>query len=1328
MSTPNQAPSSERQGKQQWRRRSAALPDVELLLKGTADLPVIEEITPSVPANLDGSVWASPPLPSRLAKRQLLIWLQEALHPDVSTLERTLRVDFAGNVDPDRFQRAFSAALRATHALRIVVETKNGSPAPSIQQSFGACEVVQDLPLFDWEDAAEARATTPLDLSRQAYESTLFVGDGLARWVLRVHPIVADTWSLRSFANRVARAYSGRPIEVDEAFASFLERERLYRASADALDDAEFWTPRLDATKPAPDFYGVPPRRDTLGLHRDTMVVEREDVGHLARLAETTSTPALLARAAAPVALLATSTLAYLHRVTGEQRVAIGVPIDVRVEAGVGPMTEICPIEVDVETGETFRTLLAKVQAELEVTAPRARHSIDNRFGRIAYDVVLDVLDLRLEPLGEVSGIASVAPSLLGRKTPPTITTRDFASLSIQVARQRGGALHIAFDCADDAFSPARRDVAPHHFGAMLSAMLENLDRDLEDVDLLTSEERAAQAPKSEPVAPPARDGLVPSILANAERFGARTAVEAEDGALDYKTLVERAQRLAGYLTRFGVTTETRVALCLDRSTDLPVAMLATHLAGAAFVPLDPSHPRERTALILEDAAPKVILTKSRYIAQLQPPSGTRIVCLDADREAIANADFVAACATPSSAQLAYILYTSGSTGRPKGVEIEHAALTNLLVSMAESPGLDDTDRLLAVTTPSFDIALLELFLPLYVGARVVIASTEAASNPPALADWIEDHAITVMQATPATWRSMVDAGWEGAPNLTILCGGEALPWDLAEALSSRGRRVFNLYGPTEATIWVTRQEIGPEDAKRVRIGTPLSNTELYVASRTGKLVPDGVAGELWIGGANLARGYCGQEERTARAFIRHPFTSERVVYRTGDLARRREDGSFECLGRLDDQVKIRGFRIELGEIEVAIRAHPQVKDAAVVVREDDRGDRRIVAFLVQETPTPTPFEGHLRDWLNSKLPSYMVPSSFVVLPSLPLTPNGKVDRRVLRPPANLRPEPAKIISPRNDLELQLATIWRDTLDLDEVGVTDSFFELGGHSLHAVTMLIAVRDQLGISIPVATFFETPTIESLAEQVARPAYPGDRASVIALERGGPKTPLFCICGLQLYQNLARALRRSRTVYGVLAPAEVHFLESADPDALPDVEALATEYAQAIRRTEPSGPYALCGASFGGLLAFEVARQLRAQGEEVTSVVLLDAVLERAVKRGPAHWLKQQVRELVEAAKGSDADAGDLGALRAKTYDQRAAVYEAHMERYDGDAVVIRAEKSELGAPVARDLGWGAFVEGTLDVYEVPGSHLGILDATNAKQLARHIEGHLDPVAE
>ncbi|MGH6955177.1 MAG: amino acid adenylation domain-containing protein, partial [Caulobacteraceae bacterium] len=605
--------------------------------------------------------------------------------------------------------------------------------------------------------------------------------------------------------------------------------------------------------------------------------------------------------------------------------------------------------------------------------------------------------------------------------------------------------------------------------------------------------------------------------------------------------------------------------------------------------------------LLIEDAAPAAILADAAAAAKL-PGSEASLLLVRSDAHEVEAtlAEPAPEENGPTPDDVAYVLYTSGSTGRPKAVEIRHRSVVNLLEAMRRDLRFGADDRVLAVTTVSFDIAALELFLPLVCGAQLVIATRDEAADPARLATLMDRCAPTLMQATPATWRALVQRGWVGEPRLKVLCGGEALSRDLADRLMERAAEVWNLYGPTETTIWSLSQRL-ERSGETVPIGRPLANTRAYVLDRGGAPVPDLVSGELVIAGDGLARGYRNDQALTETKFVTSALLAGERLYRTGDRARFRPDGLIEFLGRADNQVKIRGFRVGLEEVESAIGRHPWVAACAVRALPDASGELGLVAYLAGAH-----LEGDgaaVRDFLRRELPDYMVPGRYVVLPALPTTTNGKIDRERLPEPTVAEPiGPSPV---RDPTEAVLVELWKEVLGLPAIGLDDNFFDLGGHSLLAALLMAKIQTRLGRELPLAALFEAPTVAALAALLISDEAPGF-SHLVRLAVGGAAPPLFIVHGVfgnvLQFIDLAAQVGGARPIYGVQA-------RGADPRQEPhaSIAEMVDAYAAAIRRRQPAGPYALAGYSFGGLVAFELARRFRAEGETVDILALLETEL-------------------------------------------------------------------------------------------------------------------------
>jgi amino acid adenylation domain-containing protein len=639
----------------------------------------------------------------------------------------------------------------------------------------------------------------------------------------------------------------------------------------------------------------------------------------------------------------------------------------------------------------------------------------------------------------------------------------------------------------------------------LLEATLEQPNARLEQLELLGARERAQALRRFERFAPapePFADAASVHACIEQRVVRAPDSPALDDGSerLTLGELNARANRLAWRLRELGVGPDTLVALCVERGARLVVAVLAVLKAGGAYVPLDPSYPRERLAYMLNDAQPRVIVSE-QHLREQFGESTAALVCMDREAAEIAARSSENPEVPVSPQHLAYCIYTSGSTGGPKGVGISHRAVLNFLAAMQGDIGIDATDRVLALTSLSFDIAVLELYWPLCVGVPIELVDRQTAQNPTDLLARIARSGVSLVQATPATWQMLCrERGFEQLPPIRALCGGEALSSELAQALLRQTGELWNMYGPTETTVWSTAYRLNREHAEPL-LGGPIDNTSLYVLDSGLNPVPLGVPGELYIGGAGLARGYLGKPALTAERFIPDRFGAPGGrLYRTGDTVRVRADGALEYLGRVDNQLKIRGYRVEPGEIEARLRELPSVRDAVVVAQQVFTGDQRLVAYVAarQESADPAPAIDEYRSALRRVLPEYMVPQHFVPLERLPLTPNGKLDRKRLpafEPARSDRPH----VAARTPTELQLAALFAEVLGVPAVGIHDNFFELGGHSLLATQLVSRIRDALSMQLSLRVFFEGASVAELAielEKNTAPALSGDTLDQMA----------------------------------------------------------------------------------------------------------------------------------------------------------------------------------------------------------------------------------------
>jgi amino acid adenylation domain-containing protein len=684
-------------------------------------------------------------------------------------------------------------------------------------------------------------------------------------------------------------------------------------------------------------------------------------------------------------------------------------------------------------------------------------------------------------------------------------------------------------------------------------------------------------------------------VMQRVEQTPDALAIASESQHLTYRQLHERSDAIARHLQSRGAGPGRPVAVCMERSAELPVALLAVLKAGSCYVPLDPHESRQRLLTILEECRPAALIV-DRSFSVLRGGDTIPLVYLDDISESSLVLDYRASGLTPD--HLAYIIYTSGTTGKPKGVMIPHRALANLLHAAIGKPGFTPSDRLLAVAPVSFDIATMDIFLPLVAGGTLVVADRLIAADPSRLAATLKRFEITVLQATPVTWRLLASSGWEGKRDLKIICGGEALPRNLANQLLRLGAELWNCYGPTETTIYTGGLRIQPEEGG-VAVGPPIANTTFYVLDETGRLLPPGVPGELYIGGMGVSPGYVDRPQITKQRFLPDPYalTPGARMFKTGDLVRLINGNEFEFFGRLDHQVKLHGYRIELGEIESVLCTFPGIENAVAARCENGSGEPYLVAYVMVSHEQPD--LRRVRDGLAQLLPSYMVPNRFVVMEAMPLTSSGKIDRKALPAPDSVtavlpayhQPEG---VTPQTELEEKLLVIFRDVLNTKEFGVTDSFFDYGGYSLLTVNLFTRINRALDLSLPISLLFDAPTVRALAEIIDRDQ---SLSMIVPIRPRGTSAPLFVIHSYLLYGVLPRIIEQNRPIYGVR-----ELLGVAEPQTVTD---RAATYVKEILRVCPGGPISLVGWCAAASLTVEIARQLRALDLQVGLVALFDA---------------------------------------------------------------------------------------------------------------------------
>ncbi|HEU5383700.1 MAG TPA: amino acid adenylation domain-containing protein [Ktedonobacteraceae bacterium] len=1182
-------------------------------------------LAPTPPPAIQPLDRAAGPLP--LSSGQQRLWFLDQFEPGNPVYNLPMALSLEGKIDFAILERSLSEIVRRHEVLRTSYRDADGHPELQIQTCWQFQLIVTDVCELSHAELAHIEeqwmreeAQRPFDLSRDILlrAAVLREAEHRAILLLTMHHIVGDAWSwgvlLHELGNLYQAFLAGAPSPLPALpvqYVDYANWQRHTLTGQTLAEQLDYWKERLA---------GMPTTVELPTDHlRPPILTYRGQVLYVnVPRALTDALRALSTRANVTFFMtLLTAFQLLLARYTGQDDIVVGSPIANRTQAEIenliGFFVNTLVLRTTFDPAWTFQDALKKTrEGALGAYAHQA----------LPFEQLVEALqperDPSHNPLFQVLFALQNTPAqsiqiadvtMVPREIPTTTAKFD---LSLYLWETEEG-LTGMLEYSTDLFERTTIERFFTHFQKLLEGIVHNPEQRLFDLPLLSAAERdQLMNAWNDTATEYSRERLIPDLIAEqARRTPENTAVVFQSQRLTYWELEERANQLAHYLQALGIGPESLVGICVERSLEMVIGVLGILKAGGAYIPLDPALPADRLSYMLEDALthaeshPPVLVTQSAVRQHLPSFSGT-FVCLDSDRQQIDQMPTTSPPQTATANNLMYVIYTSGSTGKPKGVQIPQRAVLNFMESMQQQPGITADDVLISVTTLSFDIAALEIYLPLLVGAQVVVVSREVATDGPELMEVMATSGVTLMQATPATWRLLVESGWQGKNNLKVLCGGEALTRELASALLQRCSSLWNLYGPTETTIWSCRHCVQASDLERpiITIGRPLANTQLYVLDAQQQLVPPGVTGELYIGGDGLARGYLHRPDLTREKFVTNPFDPSGTtrLYRTGDVVRYRPDGTLEFVGRSDHQVKMRGFRIELGEIDASLLQAPGVGKAVTIVREDQPGDKRLVAYLIPAADHALNL-AEVRGYLKTFLPDYMVPGAFVVLDTFPLTPNGKLDRRALPLPATTRSTAEEqFVAPRNEQEQRMAAIWSEVLGVDRIGIDDNFFDLGGESFKAVR---AVR-KIGTSLSVMDLFRHPTIRQLAESMAgeKTQQPQGLLQELTPPVDTNKRTLSLVCipfaggNPIMYQPMAQVMPATISLFAVEIPGH-DFSRSDEP--LEPLSVLAARCVQEIQE-RISGPLALFGHCLGSALTIEIARQLEHAQVSLTGIFI------------------------------------------------------------------------------------------------------------------------------
>ena len=1317
-----------------------------------------------------------------LSYAQERIWVLHRMEPDDVSYNVPGAVRMRGPLDIDRLEQAFRQVIQRHESLRTVFLEEDGVPFQRILP-----EVAFSLSRFDLSSApvasrepnaaslCRAEATAPFDLEQgpliRARLITLAEDDHLL--MVNMHHIVSDGWSIGIFIDEIGHHLAGHdaelpPLPIQYADFSVWQRDWL-EGSGELKRQLAYWTETL---ADSPELLELPtdfPRPGVLSHAGETsrFTLDAQTARGLRQLAEGERCTLFMVLMAAVNALL--------HRYTGQEDLCIGTPIagrnDASTERLIGMFVNTLAIRTKLHGEMTFAELLERVKRNclaaydhqdapfekvIEVLRPKRNMAITPIFQVMVMlqnaDAGAAERDIRLHPIE--SGISKF-------------------DLSVEFEETADG-LAVAIEYSTALFKHDRIARMVEHLQRLCDAVAIDPSVRLQDIDVLGTERERLQHFHRGPAVPGSEEDARTFMVhrwfeAQAARTPDAVAAEAGDARISYEDLNRRANRIAHGLVAAGVGVDERVAICMTRGLDMVAGMLGILKAGAAYVPLEPGYPAARLAYLLEDSAPKALLTQRELlesdVASQARAQGVVIHAVNGDdfQDRPDHDPDVAV----GPRHLAYVIYTSGSTGKPKGVMIEHAGLTHYLrwAVRAYADGGRACDSI--VSSPiAFDATVTSVYLPLLTGGRAVLlqAGEEIAGLEALLRS---GRRWDLLKITPLHWRELgLRLAAEGVrcDVGAFVVGGEAMPYSAVRIWRevAPAARCINEYGPTETVVGCTIYEVPPgeHDFVDVPIGRPIDNTRIYILDDRRRLQPIGVPGELYIAGDGVARGYLDRPDLTAERFVDDPFVPGARMYRSGDLARWSETGVLEYLGRIDTQVKVRGFRIELGEIEAALCRHPRI-DSAMVVTQGAQSDRRLVAFYTLAAQAGAgeagageepPSQEALKAFLHQSLPEYMVPTAFRTLDAIPQTPSGKLDRPALErmqvDMASTRP----YVAPRNEVERELLAIWSEVLQrpADAIGMDDDFFELGGHSLLAVRIITRVKQRSGKQAPLSWLIRAPTIARFAALWTSEDSAAPDDIVVPIAAGGASPAIFAVPGaggnVMSMTDVSRAIGPERAFYGLQAIG----LDGRTPP-LESVEATAKANILAMKSVQARGPYHLLGHSYGGVVAYEMARQLAAAGERVGWLVLLDAAVPRLVHEPDATGDEDDARLLGEVIAGlvrspdasSPRHAGPIdveaaiGVLRSEgialdraQVDALLAVLKANLRCYrryrpepmpiDLPVHLYRAIR-ESGRDWPEDHGWSAFLPTPPSLHAVDADHFSMLDGPHAAVIARSLPG-------
>ncbi len=1264
-----------------------------------------------------------------------------------------------GKLNIEALKDALNAIVHRHEALRTCFAEQDGAPVQVILSSLSVPLTMMDLRAFSQQQRLlevarliQANEATTFDLERLPLLrfQLLRIREEEYIFLIAFHHIIYDGWSKDVFLRELSVLYevfclgqsSPLPkLPVQYADYAVWQREWLQGESKKQLLD--YWKSRLsgasalelptDKPRPAEQSYRTENR--SFNLSPDLT----EALKALSRHEGVTFFMTLVA-----------AFQVLLHRYSGQDDIVIGTPTFGRnrleLEGLIGFFVNTLVLRTDLSGNPGFRELLAQVR---EVTVG-AYANQDIPFEKLV-EALHPQRDFSRNPLFQVMFVFQNIPDsslqlqgMTSELLQVSNGTTQF-DLTLELTETAQG-LAGRVEYATDLFEAATIERLIGHFRTLLEGIIAQPDARLSELPLLTeAERRQLLVDWNDTAAWFPRDKCIHELFeAQAAATPQALAVVCGQDRLTYAELNAEANRLAHHLGELGVRPDALVAICVERNVKMVVGLLAILKAGGAYVPLDPAYPQERLAFMLDDSSPVALLTQGR-LEGLFREAAVAVPVIDLD------AEFPPWASRPDSnpasreeglspRHLAYMIYTSGSTGRPKGAMIEHRGVCNLITDYKNRYKICAEDRILQFITMSFDASVQEIFGALLTGAALVLRSDDWIVDAKKFWALCDENGVSVVTLPTLFWQQLVQDEQAVIPTSIskIIFGGEAVSSKMLATWFERKShrpKLFNEYGPTETTVMATVHELSADSLNWQSIGRPISNTRIYILDANKQPVPIGLMGELFIGGIGMARGYLNRPELTEERFVADPFTEETDarMYKTGDLARWRADGTIEFLGRNDFQVKIRGFRIELGDIEAKLSEHPAVREAAVLSSEGGDGAKRLVAYLVLKDNI-IPSLAELRDFLKKKLPDFMVPAAFMFIDALPVTPNGKLNRKALPEPLD---EGLSVThsGPRNEIERRLVDIWKNLLGLKNIGIQDNFFDIGGYSLLAVKVVAEINKRFDIDLSMGAMYQHPTVEALAAMISSKQQQSSCYSVVPIQTEGSRPPLFAVHTITLL-DLPRHLGKDQPLYFLRYGMAAEIGDR--PISLPLLEELASHYIKEMQQVQPRGPYYLMGFSFGGVIAYEMARQLLANGFQVNLVGLLDTYLKMETRLLPLNKVirnvfRQTPKKLLASAKNKMTDlttfykyGTDFWPHIYTSAPDQACHSSYQPKTYTGRVILFqgRTEEGRIFSYVPPEQAWRKLLGDRLEVKHLPGVHFDICKEPNVKLLATKIIACMD----